>query len=247
MTMPDHDPDRIVWMPDPVIAERDMQERWKTCPVTIAAAAMLDDAQLDHLATWLEDDRAFMDQLGFEISREDREDHGIEGFRRMRAAQAPDPTEPRSRLWSGIGSIVFHAWADGRFFASIEMGAAIAEADGSPIRQVARHAFRYADATLVMASTSPGEMYADMPETLVAAAAGQPMTGLLAHPIFDGLDWAAEQPEPSAASAGRSLYLRGPAVDMPLGVHPGTRLATLARLHRPKLIGALIRMTPGVD
>lgn len=74
---------------------------WRTCPVTIAAAAILSQGDAARLEEWLNQPLAFMDK--FQSTR-------------------PDATSDAWTLWKGIDDIVFHAWADDRFIAVIKMG-----------------------------------------------------------------------------------------------------------------------------
>lgn len=207
------------WIPDPDALRREGEKSWRTCPVTIAAAAMLDDDELDRLAGWLAPETPFMEKMAFS--------------RLVRQHVPAPPADGAADLWTGVHRIVFHAWADRRFIAMVDFGK-------PPASDLEGYRTRYADGHLVLGSGNPDDRHSVIPDTVLAAAAGSPMTALLPHPMFDGLHWADDQDpgvvEPifgkGPATPRPATMLKGPEVDIPLGVDPGARFAQFARERR---------------
>ena len=120
---------------------------WTTCPVTLRALAMLDDATLDAIVATIDETRAADTRFG---------PYG-----------RPTAHPPLATMWEGVDTVTLRALAHGRLVVDISF----ATATGGLAR--------YADGRF--------EGTIDLPDTLLTALAGGPITRLLDHPLFEGL------------------------------------------------------------
>lgn len=218
------------WNPDKDVLRKEANEEWKTCPVTIAAGALITEDQLQGLENWINEknlSEAFPINRPFKVNMPHKE-HEV------------------YPLWNGIGQIYFSAWIDKSITANIHMG--------KKFDMEAGYEINYWAAEFAMFHPKPEKSpkRIRLPDTMVTGMAGKPMTGILEHPIFHGLNWQEEQEyelyqdpvnpfQKKLPDDARNGYrkMKGPIPHILLGVNPGAEMVRLIREKRNEVIALL--------
>ena len=178
---------------------------------------MLADDDLEALSVWLKEDMEFDQQFESKSPWEFGECLNPVKLLTRNIDFAPGADEGRALLWRGIHRLRFTAWAQGRFIAIIDMGTPVEGRD---------YNVRYADGSMAVDGK--------LPQSMMSGAAGRPMTELLPHPLFNGIRWSDDQ---------SGDFLKGPSVDIALGVRPGKALQALAQNMRSDMLDAARQMS----